>query len=248
MSEGTPHVRIEETGKVLTLTLDRPEKKNALTQAMYRTLAAELRRADGSPEIAAVIVAGAPGAFTAGNDLADFMGGPSAGAAAAMDLLHAVCAMETPLIAAVDGLAIGIGTTLLLHCDFAYATPDAHFRTPFVDLGLCAEGASSLLLSERVGWTAARRLLMLGEALSGEEAAALGLVSATAADPLAAAQATAQTLAAKPTAALRATKRLLRDAREDAVRRAIDREAGVFAERLASPEAAAAMAAFFQRG
>lgn len=246
------HVTVARADGVMTVTLARPDKKNALTRDMYRAVTAALAEADGDLEIGAVVLAGAGGAFTAGNDLADFMaaGGPSPngeGPQAAMALLHRLVALEAPLLAAVEGVAIGIGTTLLLHCDAAVAHPEARFKTPFIDLALCPEGGSSLLMPARLGRAATMRFLMLGEEVPAEDARAWGLVDAIDTDPLARAQTLAAALAAKPRAALRATKRLIRAAEGSRVRETIDREAALFAERLGSSEAQAAFRAFFQR-
>lgn len=232
---------------VLLLTLNRPAKKNALTDAMYRRLAAELTRAQGDHAVSAVVLTGSGGVFTAGNDLEDFL---AIGAitdvsqTGAALLLKAAAALDAPLIAAVEGPAVGIGVTILLHCDFVYAAPTAIFAAPFVDLGLCAEGAASLLAVERLGRRAAHRLLLLGEALGADEAAACELVDKVAADPLQLAHGAAKRLAGKPRVALRETKRLLREGRREAVSAAFDREFEAFGARLQSDEAKAAIAAF----
>ncbi|MEO1329747.1 MAG: enoyl-CoA hydratase-related protein [Pseudomonadota bacterium] len=242
------HIRTDLSDGVLTVAIDRPEKKNALTQAMYEGLTAALEQAQSDPEVRAVILTGAGGQFTAGNDLADFVGaGPQKGPAAALALLHRAATLDVPLIAAVEGVAIGIGTTILLHCDIAVASSDARFKTPFIDLGLCPEGASSLLMPRMLGRSASVRFLMLGETVPAEEARAWGLLDALDPDPLARARALAAEIASKPGEAMRATKRLMREAAGGAVVETIDREARAFAERLASPEAQAAFRAFFMK-
>lgn len=241
-------IRTALSDGVLTVAIDRPEKKNALTQSMYEGLTAAFERAEADLEIGAVLLTGAGGQFTAGNDLADFIGaGPTHGPAAAMALLHRAATLSVPLVAAVEGVAIGIGTTILLHADVAVAAPDARFKTPFIDLGLCPEGASSLLMPTALGRAATVRFLMLGETVPAEDARAWGLLDALDPEPLTRATAIAKDLAAKPREAMRATKRLIREARGAAVPQTIDREAAAFADRLASPEAQAAFAAFFQK-
>lgn len=243
-----PHIRVAEADGVMDIVIDRPDKKNALTQDMYRALAATLRRASEDLAVGAVVLSGAGGAFTAGNDLKDFMiSGPSQGAAAALELLSALASTDAPLIAAVEGPAVGVGVTLLPHCDAALAAPGSRFRTPFIDLALCPEGASTLLMPARLGREMAHRMLLLGEEIDADVAAACGLVDRVAADPLREAKALAARYAEKPRQAMRASKRLIRDAQRQAVEDAIDREAAVFAERLGSTEAQATIAAFFQR-
>ncbi len=241
-------IRIDRSPKgVLTLTINRPDKKNALTDAMYRTLADALRGADADRDVGAVMLTGAGGVFTAGNDLEDFLAIDAAtpvDLTGAAELLKAVASVDLPVVAAVEGPAVGIGTTILLHCDFAYAGPTALFAAPFVDLGLCVEGAASVLAVERLGRRAAHRLLLLGDALSAAEAEAAGLVDQALDAPLQAATATAERLAAKPREALRETKRLMRAATRPAVLAAFDREFQVFGERLRSEEAKAAIGAF----
>ncbi|MEO1293818.1 MAG: enoyl-CoA hydratase-related protein [Pseudomonadota bacterium] len=249
LDEATPHLRSEKHDGVMTLTIDRVEKKNAMTQDMYLALAAGLQAADDDAEVGAAILTGAGGVFTAGNDLKDFLAaGIGQGPGAAMKLLDTVATIDVPLVAAVEGPAIGIGATILLHCDYAYAGPTALFKTPFVDLALCPEGASTLLMPEMIGKRATNDFLMLGKAFSAEEAAACGLVSGVAADPLTTAMETAKALAAKPRDAQRATKRLIRQARGTAVTDTFSREAKVFAERLVSDEARAVFQQFFARG
>lgn len=243
------HVRTtREEGDVLLVRIDRPAKRNALTGAMYDAMTAALAEAD-RPEsgIGAVVLTGTDGVFTAGNDIADFAaaGDPARGARPAGRFIRALAAVETPVIAAVDGPAVGVGTTLLLHCDLAYAAPGARFRMPFVDLGLVPEAGSSLLLPRRVGHARAAELLMLAEAFDAAEALRLGLVNAVvpAETLLAHALAQARRLACKPRAALSATRHLLRGDRAE-VMAAIERETEAFSAALLTPEARAAFARF----
>jgi enoyl-CoA hydratase/carnithine racemase len=244
----TEHVTIGREGDVLVLGLTRPQKKNAMTGAMYDALVEAFAAADRDGA-GAILIAGSGGSFMAGNDLADFLAAAERpDALSAFDFVTALARLETPLVAAVDGVAIGIGTTMLLHCDLAFATPGAQFRLPFVDLGLVPEAASTLLLPRRVGLAKASELLLLGEPFGAEEALRLGLVNALVpADGLMAhALARATALATKPRAAVAATRRLIRGDRAD-VLAAIERESAAFRAALASPTAKAAFSAFLAR-
>lgn len=241
----TDHVAISREDGIIVLRLDRPEKKNALTGAMYAALMEAFAQADRD-RLAAVVLTGSGGSFTAGNDIADFLAyARQPGAAPPFRFLEALVALETPLVAAVEGVAVGIGTTILLHCDLAYAGPSARFQMPFVDLGLVPEAGSTRLLPERVGGVKAAELLLLAEAFDAEEALRLGLVNAVV--PAAAlmdhALAQARRLAAKPRGALRTTRALLRRDR-DALLAVIRAESEAFGAALASPEARAAFEAF----
>ncbi len=243
------HIGLARDGGVLRVTIARPEKKNALTGDMYDAMRAALEAADAAGDIGAIMIEGAGGAFTAGNDIADFLkySGDFA-QSPALRFVRAIAACQTPVVAAVDGVAVGVGTTMLLHCDLAYATPAARFRMPFVDLGVVPEAAASLLLPRRVGLARASELLLLAEGFDARRALEMGLINAiVAADELGAvALDKARALAAKPRAALRATRRLLRgDGVEIAAR--IEEEARLFAQALGSPEALAAMTGFLAR-
>jgi enoyl-CoA hydratase/carnithine racemase len=242
-------VAIRREGAVLVLELARPEKKNALTGAMYEALIAAFEEAERDEGIGALLITGSGGQFTAGNDIADFLSfaaGP--GELPALRFIRALARQETPLVAAVDGVAIGVGTTMLLHCDLAFAAPGAAFRMPFVDLGLVPEAGASLLLPARVGLAKASEFLLLGEPFTAEEAERLGLINAVVATDSLVDHALdrASRLAAKPREALRAARRLLRGDRQ-ALLAAIEAEAKAFGEALASPEAKAAFAAFLSR-
>ena len=246
--ETTEGLALAQHGGVLHIALDRPEKKNAITRAMYAAMADALGAAAGTPAVRAVVLGGNGGVFTAGNDLGDFMQDPPAGEdAPVFRFLRAVSTFPKPLIAAVEGPAVGIGTTVLLHCDLAYAAPSARFKMPFVDLGLVPEAASSLLLPEIVGRMRAAEWLLFGEAFSAEDAYAAGLVNEVVGDPLARALERAQTLAAKPPEGVRLTKAFLRRAGEAAVEETISFEGRHFVERLGSPEAQEAFTAFFEK-
>ncbi|MGH6863860.1 MAG: enoyl-CoA hydratase-related protein [Methylocella sp.] len=242
----TPNVRIERAGAVLCVTFDRPEKKNALNRAMYLAATQALHSAERDPSIGAVVFAGSGGVFTAGNDIADFLdarGEP--GEFPAFTFIKTLAACETPLVAAIEGIAIGIGVTLMLHCDLVYAAPDATFRLPFVDLGLVPEAASSLLLPRRIGMAKAAEFLLLGEAFGAGEAVRLGLANAIvpACDLRRFAIEQAARLAAKPRAAIAATRRLMRGDLKQILAR-IEEEARLFSAAMRSDEARAAFAAF----
>ncbi len=242
----TENVALERDGNVLVITFDRPENKNALTGAMYQAATAALLDADRDDKVGAVVFRGAGGSFTAGNDLADFLAaGGTPAELPAFAFIKALAACETPLVAAVEGVAIGIGATLILHCDLVYVTAGTTLRMPFVDLGLVPEAASSLLLPRRIGLAKASQLLLLGESLSADEALRLGLANEIiAAGKLRAySVAQAERLASKPHAALAATRRLIRGDRAEILAR-IEEEGRCFATALGSDEAKAAFLAF----
>jgi enoyl-CoA hydratase/carnithine racemase len=231
---------------IRTLVIDRPDKKNAITAAMYTALAADLDAARRDDDVGAVVITGAGAVFTAGNDLRDFLENPPAGEESPVfRFLFALAAFDKPLVAAVRGPAIGIGTTMLLHCDFVFVAPSARFQMPFIDLGLVPEAASTLLLPRLVGDRRAASWLMLGEAFDATTAVAVGIANEIVADDavLAHAQRIAERLDAKPRQAMRFTKRLLRHDRAD-VNAAIRREAELFREALSSSEARAAFQSF----
>jgi enoyl-CoA hydratase/carnithine racemase len=234
------------------IRMDRPAKRNALTAGMYRAMQAALEEAATRPAIGALLIEGAPGCFTAGNDLGDFRDRQAQGldpTAPAMGLLRALAGFPKPVVAAVGGLAIGIGTTLLLHCDLAYAAEDATFRLPFVDLGLCPEAASSALLPLRAGPALANELLLLGEAFDAATALRAGLVNEVlpASGLAARAEARARAFLARPPGALAATKALIRSHRQALTEQAMAAEAARLNALLAGPEAAEALAAFAAR-
>ncbi|MGH6835684.1 MAG: enoyl-CoA hydratase-related protein [Methylocella sp.] len=245
----TPNLRIERAGAVVCVTFDRPDKKNALNRAMYKAATQVLRDAEHDPSIGAVVFAGSGGAFTAGNDIADFLDvNAEPGEFPAFTFIKALAACETPLVAAIEGMAIGIGASMMLHCDLVYAAPDATFRLPFVDLGLVPEAASSLLLPRRAGMVKAAEFLLLGEAFGAGEAVRLGLANAIvpACELRGFAIEKAGQLAAKPRAAIAATRRLMRGNGEE-IRARIEDEARLFSAAMRSDEARAAFAAFLSK-
>ncbi|HEX2187697.1 MAG TPA: enoyl-CoA hydratase [Longimicrobiaceae bacterium] len=244
------HVLVEAREAVLHVRLNRPEKKNALTVEMYAALADALRRAEDDPAIRAVALGAEGDAFTGGNDLADFLQRPPTDETSpVLRFLEALIGARKPVVAAVNGLAVGVGTTLLLHCDLVYAARSARFHLPFVGLGLVPEAGSSLLLPQRVGQARAAELLLLGEPFDAEQALAMGLVSAVFPDGELAARVEERVrrLVAQPPAAVRITKSLLRRADRAALPEQMREESALFLERLRSPEAREAMQAFMER-
>lgn len=241
---------IDLEGDVRLITLNRPEKKNALTGAMYDAMRAALAGADASEKIGAVVFAGQPGMFSAGNDLADFLGGAADGfsASPALAFIRQLARTRTPMVAAIDGIAVGIGATLSLHCDLVYASPAARLRMPFVELGLVPEAASSYLLPLRVGRLKATELLLLSRPLDADEALALGLVNAVLPADMLLDQAIAQAakLAALPPGALAASRALIRGDQAQ-VEAALEAEARAFDAQLRSPESQERLAAFLAR-
>lgn len=240
-------VRQARDGAVLTLTIDRPEARNALDRAAYDALTAGLREAAGDPGVAAVILTGAGGHFTAGNDLRDFQADRPEGDSPALTFLRALIDLDAPVLAAVEGNAVGVGVTLLQHCDFVYVAEGAVLRLPFAALGLCPEGGSSLLLPQIAGARQAAEWLLLGDKFGAREALAHGLANAVtpAGGALARAQETAARLAAQPRAALRVSKALLKRSLRPQLHETLDEEARQFRARLQSDEAQAAFARFF---
>jgi len=246
MLKSCPNVGIARDGAILSVIFDRPEKKNALTGAMYLAATESLRQADHDPGIGAVLFAGSGGMFTAGNDIGDFVeASREPGVFPAFTFIKTLAACETPLVAAIEGLAIGIGATMMLHCDLVFAAPGTIFRLPFVDLGLVPEAASSLLLPRRIGMAKAAEYLLLGEPFDAEEALRLGLVNAIvpASELRSFAIERAGRLAAKPRAALAATRRLMRGESHE-IQARIEEEARLFAIAMRSDEARAAFASF----
>jgi enoyl-CoA hydratase/carnithine racemase len=249
----TDHILIERPENapgVLVIRLNRPDKKNAITRAMYQAMTDALKAADADDGVRATVFLGSEGCFSAGNDLTDFMAFAMGGTMGreVIDFLHALAAHGKPLVSGVDGLAIGIGTTIHLHCDLTYASIRTEFRTPFVDLALVPEAASSLLAPRLMGHQRAFALLAMGEGFSATAARDAGLVYAVV-EPGAVeeqALAAAKKLAAKPPQALSIARSLIRGERADVATR-IDEEAGHFAAQLKSPEARAAFEAFMAR-
>ncbi|WP_113260006.1 crotonase/enoyl-CoA hydratase family protein [Agrobacterium cavarae] len=236
---------------VQVIRFNRPDKKNAITDAMYRSMIEALKTADADEDIRAIAFLGTPGCFSAGNDMADFLGFAMSGGKGRLtagDFLHTLVSVEKPIVSGVDGLAIGIGTTLNLHCDLTVASSRSLFRTPFVDLALVPEAASSLLVPRIAGHQRAFALLAAGEGFSAEQAMAAGLIWKVVpeADVEAETLKIAANLASKPPQALKIARDLVRGD-VDAIRARIDEEIVHFAAQLQSSEARAAFEAFMRR-
>jgi enoyl-CoA hydratase/carnithine racemase len=247
----TEHVLVEKSEKLLVLTLNRTDKKNALTRAMYQTLATEIAGADTDPNIRCILVLANGDMFTAGNDLADFAAIGNATAAPkpedANPLLAALARARTPIVAAVNGRAVGVGVTMLLHCDMVLVSEDALLTTPFVNLALVPEAASSLLMPLRIGHVRAFEMFVLGEPVTAEKAVSWGLANRAvpAADLRAAARATAAAIAARAPAAVVSTKSLMRE--ESVLLARMSQESVHFVRQLKSAEFKEAFTAFSER-
>jgi len=254
MTDQVPEIDISVSDGVQTIRIQRPEKKNALLGDMYVAMRDALVSGDADSKVRAHIITGSEGVFTAGNDIKDFMarsasgGTQSFGESPALQFIGYLPRVKKPLIAAVDGLAVGVGVTMLFHCDLVYASPSASFTTPFLDLGLVPEAGSSLLAPQRMGHARAFELLVLGETFDAEKAREASLVNAVVgADELeVTARKAALRLAAKPPEALRIARDLLRGDPEDVIERS-DLEAQLFSVRMQSPEAREAFQAFLEK-
>jgi enoyl-CoA hydratase/carnithine racemase len=241
-------VKTSSDGGTTTIRIDRPAKKNALDAATYGGLAAAFAAAGADDGCRAIVLTGGPDVFSAGNDLADFIRlRDSTEEISVGEFLRGLAECEKPIVAAVAGWAVGIGTTMLLHCDFVYAAPGARFRTPFVDLGLCPEAGSSVLLPAAIGPRHAAEMVYLGREVDAATAAAWGLITEVVADPLARAAEVAAALAAKPPNALRRSKALLGRASRAVVADAMRAEIDAFVTQLRSDEAREAVMAMLAR-
>lgn len=235
---------------ILAITIDRPDKKNAMTAAMYSDIARALAEGGKDPRVKVFLVRGGPGAFCAGNDLTDFLQHPpQTFDDPVFRFLQELRVAEKPLVAAVTGVAVGIGTTMLLHCDLVFAADTAKFALPFVNLGICPEAASSFLLPLAAGYQRASELLLLGEPFDVTTAREVGLVNRVlpAAEVIPAAEAAAQKLAARPSSAVRTTKRIMRGWQAEMVKKAMEEEGRTFVAMLSSPEAKEAFSAFLEK-
>jgi len=239
---------------VATIEIARPEKKNALTVAMYQAMSEALRNAVTDNAVRAVLITGQPGIFTSGNDIEDFMARPPAQGSQAMDspvfqFMQALMACDKPVVAAVTGAAIGIGTTLLLHCDFVYVADDARLAMPFVALGLVPEFASSVLVPQLMGHRRAAEKLLLGDPFTPEQAVECGIANAVlpAGEVVNHARRVAERFNSLPPGAVREAKQLIRGPQQEALSAVIRAEGEVFSRRLRSPETMEAFQAFFQK-
>jgi enoyl-CoA hydratase/carnithine racemase len=243
-------IKTATLNRVLTLEIARPEKKNAITVEMYDQMATALRAADADAGVRAVLIVGQPGIFTSGNDLEDFTQRPRQGMdSPVFQFMQALLGCGKPVIAAVTGPAIGIGTTMLLHCDLVYVADDARLAMPFVSLGLVPEFASSLVVPQLMGRVRAAEKLLLGDPFTAEQAVEFGLANAVlpAAEVAPHARRVAERFNALPPGAVRESKRLLGRAHRDEVLATIRVEGEIFGQRLTSPEAREAFSAFFQK-
>ncbi len=249
MSDDKNRVIVEQRGSILRVAMNRPDKKNALTHAMYTALADAIDRVESQSDLRVLFITGTADCFTSGNDLADFMHNPPTGAdSPVMRVISALFNARKPIVAAVNGPAIGIGTTLLLHADLVYAGKSARFQLPFVSLGLSPEAGSSMLLPWMLGHRRAAQLLMLGEAFSADDAREYGIVNAVFddADYQQKAWEKAEQLAALPAASVRLVKAQMKAAFPHFAE-GLARESMQFRDRLSSPEAREAIGAFLQK-
>lgn len=244
------HIEVSRQGALQIIRINRPDKKNALTRAMYASMVDALRDGDADPDVRCHVFLGVPGAFSAGNDLADFLaiatGGE--GGSEVWDFLMALANSEKPMVSGADGIAVGIGTTLHLHCDLTFATPRTMFHTPFTDLGLVPEAGSSLIAPLLMGRQQAFALLAMGEPFSAERAHHAGMIYGVVdeGELEGAALAAAERVAAKPPQALKIARDLMRAPRTTLVER-IEEEGAHFRDRLKSDEARSALIAFMNR-
>ncbi|WAG78096.1 enoyl-CoA hydratase [Metapseudomonas furukawaii] len=245
------HILVERERGLLTLRMNRPDKKNALTRAMYSRMAEVLDAAREDRDVRVVLITGSEACFTSGNDIVDFLEEPPSGEnSPVFQFMRALFDFPKPVVAAVSGPAVGIGTTLLLHCDLVYVSTDARLKMPFVNLGLCPEFGSSLILPRLLGHARAAELLLLGEGFTGEQAAHWGIANAAlenGAVTLARAREAALRFLDLAPSALAVSKRLMQAPGREELRRAIAEEGELFCQRLRSPEAMEALSAFTQR-
>jgi len=249
----TGHLIVSNEGATRVITLRRPEKKNAITQDMYRAMSEAIDTAQNNPAIRCLIITGGSGVFTAGNDLEDFLNDSTSSdtprsANNATKFLYSLAHNVKPIIAAVDGVAIGIGTTMLFHCDYVLASTTATFATPFIHLGLVPEGASSLLMPRTMGHQRAFAMLVMGRTVGAEDALLAGFVNVVVSPGHTEAEAkkVAREICKLPAEAVAISRKLIRLPPEDMTRR-IDQEGHLFGERMRSKEAVAAFKAFFSR-
>ena len=246
-------IKSETGGRVARVRFDRIDKKNAITADMYRQLGEALAAAEADPKVRAVLLHGTADCFTAGNDVADFLkravipAEAGTGSSPARALFDVLPHMKKPVVAAVGGPAVGIGSTMLLHCDLVYAAPNARFQLPFVPLGIVPEFGSTFLLPLIAGYQRAAKLLLLGRPFTAQEAHEAGIVTAVVEDVIGEAEKAAMALAELPPESIRLTKRLMKQRYGETLAAAIDEETRIFTERLSSPEAKEAMSAFLEK-
>ncbi|MGD9212627.1 MAG: enoyl-CoA hydratase [Desulfobacteraceae bacterium] len=244
------HIKSDIDGHIMRLTLNRPEKKNALTLKMYADLATAISQADNTPEVRVIFLTSSSDCFCSGNDLKDFLAFNQKGMSDQFNpFLKNISQAQTPIVAAVGGPAIGIGTTMLLHCDLVYASPSARFQMPFVNLGLCPEAGSSYLLPAMLGYQRAARLILLGESITAQKALDFGLISAVVEDDqlMDYAWQKAIKLTQQPPESVRLSKSLLKRNSKDLLQEVMVNEIQHFAKRLQTAECAEALTAFFEK-
>ena len=242
-------IRSETADRVARIRFDRADKKNAITAQMYGLLAEALAAADADPKVRAVLLHGTADCFTSGNDVSDFLKRPPGEESPTWRFFQVLPGLTKPIVAAVGGPAVGIGTTLLLHCDFVYAAPNARFQMPFVPLGIVPEFGSTFLLPLLAGYQRAAELVLLGRPFTAEKAREAGIVTAVVPQEklMEEAEKTAAALAELPPESIRLTKRLLKSRYGQTIAEAIAEEGRIFRERLGSPEAKEALSAFLQK-
>jgi enoyl-CoA hydratase/carnithine racemase len=240
----------EKRDGILRIEINRPDKKNALTAAMYQAMADAITAAEADSKVRVVLIHGKSDLFTAGNDLQDFLDNRARDEdRPAFQFLRNISRAQKPIVAAVGGAAVGIGTTMLLHCDLVYAAPNTRLQLPFVNLGLVPEAASSLLLPALVGYQRAAELLLLGEPFTAQKAKEIGLITEVVPEDLLLETALAQAkkLAQKPAASVRLTKQLMKRGFVAAMAQQMELEIGHYGELLGAPAAKEAFTAFFEK-
>ncbi len=250
MQNADSHILTHQENGVFTISFNRPDKKNALTLAMYEKLVEGLEQAESDTSIRVIVLTGTGDVFTAGNDLYDFMNNPPTDMdSPVIRFLRTLIDVKKPIIGAVNGMAIGVGTTMLLHCDLVYLADHAILKMPFVDLGLVPEAASSFILPRMMGIPRASELLLLGDKMSAAEALEYGLCAKVFSreELQVEVKKRAHTLAQKPPASVRATKALLHKGWQEEMKRALYEEGELVLEMVRAPEAAEAFSAFFEK-
>jgi len=242
------YIKVSVNEGIQRIQIARPEKKNALTFDMYAALASALRAANDQDNILVTILTGTGDSYCSGNDIQDFLQHPLEDQSnPVIDFIHTIIHAEKPLLTAVNGIAVGVGATMLLHCDLVYAADSAAFQFPFVNIGLCPEAGSSTILPTWLGHQRAAELLLLGDSFDAAAARDMGIVNAVVADAQTAAMAAAKRISRQPPAAVRITKKLLRDAMLDKIKAAVQRENEYFLPMLKGAEAKEALSAFMEK-
>ncbi|MCL6270363.1 enoyl-CoA hydratase [Sansalvadorimonas sp. 2012CJ34-2] len=241
-------IRVKHLDNILILAIERPERKNALTHEMYDFLAHQIGEAEKNPEVRVLLLTGTAECFTSGNDVGDFLKSPPTGDSTPVcRFMNALMDCPKPVIASINGAAVGIGTTLLLHCDMVFAGPDTKLQTPFTRLGLCPEYASSITMPALLGHQKAFEMLIAGDVMTADQALAYGLVNVVSNNHQEKALDKARQIAKLPPASVRLGKSMLRQGERDILKHRISEEIQAFSERLGSPEAKEAFQAFMEK-